>query len=250
MERLSTHSNLLLNALVVMFVMSSNVYLIESGSIQINHVFLILFFCASLLVNMPISRELAYQFSLDNQRYVVLTLSLFVVYILVTNSVTSIIYSSLNPMVYSSYYVFNLLVFMAFFLYFSKENNASTSVFYYSMLFLLPIEVLMLYFDITRVWKEGPYMLYFNNPNQMAYHALLVWSLLAAMQTRKNMVISILISGFFALVVILYASSFAATLAISFGLLIFFVEIFTIPPLKFLLYCFLLRLYCIFSYLI
>ncbi len=152
--------------LLILFVVSFPFYLFDSGGPQISTIF------GALLVVLMLPA-----ISAAAMRPMAVPLLLFTLIALIVNFVNDVLWGTNFALIkFSVFYVYNFLVFVAVFAMMSKDGDTTARALIFGTLAALALQIALLPVSLTAGVRNS---LFFNNPNQLGYWALLSASILA-----------------------------------------------------------------------
>lgn len=189
--------------LLILFVVSFPFYLFDSGGPQISTIF------GALLVVLMLPA-----ISTATMRPMAVPLLLFTLIALIVNFVNDVLWGTNFALLkFSVFYVYNFLVFVAVFAMMSKDGDTTARALIFGTLAALALQMALLPVSLTAGVRNS---LFFNNPNQLGYWALLSASILAyagALRGRRPTLLEV--GGLVACVaLVMFSQSKAAIAAI------------------------------------
>lgn len=189
--------------LLILFVVSFPFYLFDSGGPQISTIF------GALLVVLMLPA-----ISAATMRPMAVPLLLFTLIALIVNFVNDVLWGTNFALLkFSVFYVYNFLVFVAVFAMMSKDGDTTARALIFGTLAALALQMALLPVSLTAGVRNS---LFFNNPNQLGYWALLSASILAyagALRGRRPTLLEV--GGLVACVaLVMFSQSKAAIAAI------------------------------------
>lgn len=155
---------LIIKGLTFLFFILTPFYIFPSGSPQVgDYLFIVALGLMITRVGMVITAD-------KNILSYLTSLTLFVVYVVLVNLVWSLILNqSLNRN--SMFYIFNYLISLFIVLFYSKYRSNIYTIVYYGILYSLLLQTLLAL--VMEGVRAGRNLVFFNNPNQLGYYALL-----------------------------------------------------------------------------
>jgi len=207
------------NILYFAFMMLFPFYLFSSGQPQISHIILIVIF--GIIFILMFSKFL--QTIKENIMFII-----FLIYLLYVNTSWLIITGSISFVVYTLFYIFNILLFYSTYLlykeHFITSENIRNAIFFSLILQFIFLVASGLNFNARN-------MLFFNNPNQLGYFAISViniYFILGINQTKERDTIEVLKNiavYLIAFILLVFSSSKSALVSYAmFLIFIFYIE--------------------------
>lgn len=149
---------------IFLFIILSPYYVLPSGLPQPSHIVFIIGFVFSSFIAPKV-----YIDKLSKQ--VLLFFFLFILYTFIVNSISVGVSNILNPIIYSFYYVFGLM--MMLYIFKNKDKDRLSLYLIYAVVISMSIELLLILLFGIGNWGGVRFSGTFNNPNQLGYFAIL-----------------------------------------------------------------------------
>jgi len=215
--KLIIKKNIFFQILMVLTIGTFPIYIFDSGSLQISHMFILL-----LLVVLIFKKNIKI---IHGERKFVILLFLFTIFTLLVDTIYTFYDGNYSNLKLSSISIFNLFIYIVISSYLKKFDK---KIIYYGLItsIILIVNYFLFFFDTSFYSPERAKGL-FNNPNQLGYFAICSYSLLFFFYKALNLnllffLIFALVCFFFSLLSLSKASILSYFIILLLNLIILF----------------------------
>lgn len=154
---------------IIVFILLQPFYLWESGLPQISHIMF-----AVMFISVFVSGGLVIRLDDHFQARAILYMALFTGWVFIVDGIYSVTEDTLVPIGNATYYAFGLIFALLFLTVINRGGEAAARALYYAFAFVAITQAMISVAGLGRTYWNVRAMNFFNNPNQLAYFAVMM----------------------------------------------------------------------------